>query len=792
MYQFEPVRNIVVKTIKELSNEDYNRIISSIDLDEIQDITEKPLIITHKFNTLPNIIRTEKHSAYEILTKSYSRLFIDYDFKGKIDPKTVLSNIHAALITCFNNYNYVLRNEVGIVMNKENISEKYLLKTVVKNVSIHKTSLHIIYPNIIMSIHNIRRLISQMKLINSHTTYTEGIDIQVYRKTGATLRTIYSYKDNDSKQFLDIYNDDSNNETNCSLSDYFISHIRSKNTMYPVMEDCNNTTDLCSKLQNIIGKINKITNLNAIREFVIDPTINSIQIKIEYLTKCNLCNEKIHNNNFYLTKSIDDIHVSYFLNKNGTCNGLPSKPILSINNSQSSKVSTRKTDILFDIACKIVSSDDIRKIKNELFKWNVVERKWEVIPDKGIGSVIIEWLGKQPSESVHVIESIESAITRRHICNNIYDILQPVKQLPCPNNYLMTNNGLIDINTLTYVENYKDYNVSTSMNVEYGHPEYIKAKVVNFESQLKQLEKRKKELEFILSKIVYDDGTQESKDEIVRFRTGLALILTGEHGEIFHFCGPSNGGKSIITNLILRAFGDYGYKGSAESILYKSNGIKEGLANYKDKRVVIISELGEDFIIQESELKNITEDYITADKKFISQYSFDNKSRTIIDSNYPLKVNSQDASVIKRIESFKFKSNFSNIKIDNLSDRKFIRDYSLGDKIIKGYYNDAFLNLLLDWYHEYVINRDLKTPALIKNVDTFYPIIIAQEIKIAMKLLACDDYSSLSTLLRTYTTTNFSNYCPYLAKVLNDNNKNKNLNNLLENCRELVISEKQI
>jgi len=782
--RFPPAINIVVKTIQELSNEELTAVLESVDINESQsELIEGNVMITNQFNKLPLTIRENKHSAYEILLQPYCRLFFDFDCDGYLNPDSILLNLHSAILDVFETYNYTLINDLDMVMDKSNIKEMFFKKSVVKNNNPAKTSLHIIYPHIVFKLNEMKRFVSQMKSLETYKLYTKHLDTQVYKSTGVTLRTIYSIKQNSEIDFLDIYT--TPDTKLLKYSDYFITHIKSEKIMYPLLENVSETSELLAKLKQLFIN-NRIININDITSFTIDDTRKNQIIKIDYNTlPCSLCNIKFHKRDFYLSKSINGNKTFYYLNKNGSCSGLQTINSLICSKDKYEKLSHTDENKLFNIACDIVAEGNLRRTSLGLLQWSDQEKKWVKLPESHIGSVVLQYYHNNnlPSD---IKAEITNAISRGLIVKNISDILVRNDFLDPPNNYLMTINGLFDINKLELVSNSKDYQINTVCNVKYTCPEMINQLLGDNKDLAQQLiddlETRTKELEEVIDKIMYNDQTPKSIAERERFEKALGLLLTGNHNEIYHFCGKSNGGKSVITNLILSTFGDYGYKGSADSILQnKGKSTHEGLAFYLDKRVTIISELGKDFKISEERLKIITEDIITADKKYISQASFKNKSRTIIDSNYPLKPESIDASVKKRIQSFQFRSLFG--EEHNIKKRMFLIDHEIENKVKDSYFNDAFFYLMLKWYHKYIKDKPINQQLLAKDVSTIYHYVVYDEIVNFMKEYDIDRYDDVFTYLTTTVLIdNFAAKYPYIFELKMKSDSNRELRQMINNC----------
>lgn len=656
---------------------------------------------------------------HEILSEPHARLFFDIDCNDKHVDNTyearlnILLELEVAIIDTLNAYHYNLINDLQMELNPKNINTTYLTRSAVYNVSKNKLSMHVIYSNIIMTLHDMKEFVHKMANNQKFYSITQYIDTQVYRKD-ATLRTIFSCKtDATSNKLIKneklmpmIIDKDIGSRLPLKATSYFINHIDTEITIYPMLQNYNNASQLSLTLENLFNP-NRIKSINTIQSFATQNTKTYQSIEIEYTNNCGLCKQRVHKSNFYLIKQYrDNGQIVYYLKKNGTCLGITSLPIYTVGKSKQGGDEygmEEFEDKLYQISIDIYSEGNIRKTTEGCFIWHTDYKRWERTEQKDLGNFIIKFMNYHKDSLTDEVKiAIQRCNERKILQQNLYDIMSCYDFPTPPSNYVMLYNGLFDINTKSFVVNNKDYNVPCRFNVIYQPLDINKSKV--------------EELKQIIDKIyclpiegLSDIENNKRKIQRSRFEQAIGGLLYAQNkSQVFHFCGKANGGKSVIMDLIINCMGSYAYKGSIDVLKQKNASTNEAMALYKNKLVAVISELPIDFVIEEHKLKSITEGQMTADKKYENTITFPNNARTMIDSNYHLEVSTVDESIEKRIQSFLFISNFSGTNTeDDYISRKFVRSEDVRNKVLEGYFNNEFFLFMLDCYqtHFYLQSR---------------------------------------------------------------------------------------
>lgn len=728
---------------------DRRTIKSAVDLYEDKLLTTQDVIIVpdSRRGALINILMNDPSDYYEVSMTDESRLFFDYDSKEPYrhdTTKTILNALVNTIQECINVYGYVLKaSEFEL---KSEAIVRYLDASVVRNVSNNKHSLHIIFPRIVMHYKDMSNFVSLLKGFESTSHILSGIDTQVYRKN-LNLRAVYSLKNgNSAHQLIPTL-------TERKAADYFITPDDDYIRLQSIVDVAK--TNLIGYIESVFGE-ETVLNADSIKQFMMNTDAYSHPLSLKEMS-CPLCGE-MHKRQFYLKKIITSNGKKYIICKNGSCIGL-SRIAPYIESRKTSNEASN--NILYQIAVDILSKGDLRKTNEGIYRW--ANNHWSRIDKKDIGNMVIKFKEESENLSEDVKDSIEDASSRRYIIENICDTLSEYP-FPAPeDSYIMFKNGLYDIDTMQLVQNSKDYNIESCLGGDFPTDE---------------TDKVYDELVFQLRKIVSpicnglpEQEAEQRRDDWSRFKQALGGLLAGRHTtEVFHFYGKSDGGKSLVVDMILIALGSYGYKGRLDILKSKSSATDEVLADYKNKLVTVISELPADFVIEEFKLKNITEKIITADRKYEAQTTFRNRARTIIDSNYLIDVNSSDRSVRKRIQSFMFRSHFS---AENQSDdpfhREFIRDDTLETKVQSGYFSNAMLRFILECYKPDMKGRPISPEnrlTLIHQARSF-------EIKTLLDNGIIDKSSMLSTIPMLINTHYIllEKQCPILKNMLMQGSK---------------------
>lgn len=762
---------IVARTGKATNNE-IRSIISSYDGSTMREERNAILFPISQAASLFDHIQRNRGEYNEKITTTHCRLFIDYDNDSPWDGNyvnSIINKIDSSIIAVIKAYNYDLVNNEEISINLESFQEKYMYKTVVRNRNKSKTSIHIVYPRIVFDIASMKTFVEYMKNQADNAKDLSHIDTAVYRKN-LSLRTVYSIKNNDDNEMLKPMNVN----TDSRSIDYFIT-ICDEDVIVPLNNNTQISSNLLGHLTSIF-KPNVIANRSAIMSFVTDLLRETQEIRITYNQGCKLCGE-YHSRPFYVKKqkkTSDDgnpIYV-YHLHKNGKCSGLEktNNKILVHGIYQESNSSQ---DLEYRIASDIYSKGMMRVTNDGIFIWNTSDNKWKSIKKQELGNYIISYKSEVANITSEVLKAIDNANSRRCIIENLYDMASKYEFATPEPSFTMFKNGLVDLKTMKFVPNARDYNIQQCMNADFVED------ITNLSTEESNRDKEWSEIISMIAGPLYpgipDDEKERRMTDLSRLEQVFgSLLLPRCDPEVFHFYGRRDGAKSFLLDILLQVFGSYGHKGTIEIIQDKGSSTTQALAAYEGKRLVVLSELTAYTVIDEQRLKTITEDYITADTKYHDPKTFYNGARTIIDSNYLLNIKSTDSSIDKRAQSFHFKSTFDpHRKEDNdYVTRRFKRDPEMKQKARQRYFNEAVIRYMRKCYTKYYGDKNviLITPYL---SDTLIHHARAKELWALIDVNIILRTNITSTIHDKYLTHSdiFRRYCPLLSSLLSRNDK---------------------
>jgi hypothetical protein len=305
-----------------------------------------------------------------------------------------------------------------------------------------------------MNIYDMKEFVSRMKTLSQMTSILENIDLQVYR-SNTSLRTIHSWKNGIQHHILLPITQEV-----VFPSDYFITPLYTSDFILLTPQNLSCSNKLIDYLESTFGP-GSVANESELESFAQTHSKFSHIIKLKS-SNCTLCGET-HKRPFFLTKSIIPGGFSFMVQKNGNCSGLYKVKHLNV---KTRNIAVESSEVIaYQIAIDIIGNGNLRKTQDGLFSW--AETAWKKITKTELGNIIINYKNQTTSLSEAARTEIEQATTRRMIVDNIYDILSEY-DFPTPHDsYVMFKNGLVDIETLDFVPNSKDFNVTTCFNANF-------------------------------------------------------------------------------------------------------------------------------------------------------------------------------------------------------------------------------------------------------------------------------------------------------------------------------------
>lgn len=209
----------------------------------------------------------------------------------------------------------------------------------------------------------------------------------------------------------------------------------------------------------------------------------------------------------------------------------------------------------------------------------------------------------------------------------------------------------------------------------------------------------------------------------------LASCLDGyiRDENFYIYSGKNNtggNGKSTITDLLLKALGDYACVSPVSLITSKresANSANSALANILNKRAVIMQEPESNEMIQAGVMKALTGgDRISTRELHSSQMEFKPHAKFFMCCNKIPAISDVDGGTIRRLKITEFSSRF----VENPSDEYLsqgIHEYKI-DKDLKSKldnYKSVFMCILLDFYKLYT-KEGLEPPVSVLKVTKKY------------------------------------------------------------------------
>lgn len=184
---------------------------------------------------------------------------------------------------------------------------------------------------------------------------------------------------------------------------------------------------------------------------------------------------------------------------------------------------------------------------------------------------------------------------------------------------------------------------------------------------------------------------------------GYSLLGRATERAMFMLHGPSGTGKSVMTSVMTRIFGDYGATAPASTFRLKQQEASLDLHMLRNKRFVATSEMPEGASLDEELIKRVTGGDMVTSRGLWERYQ-DWRPRCVvwIATNFLPKVNSDDNAIWRRAKTIKMPTEFG------ADGREEIQGYA--DILIEE--RNGILNWLLDGLADYQ-QRGLDEPSVV-------------------------------------------------------------------------------
>jgi putative DNA primase/helicase len=180
---------------------------------------------------------------------------------------------------------------------------------------------------------------------------------------------------------------------------------------------------------------------------------------------------------------------------------------------------------------------------------------------------------------------------------------------------------------------------------------------------------------------------------------------------MFMLHGPSGTGKSVLTSVLTRVFGDYGTTAPATTFRLKKNETTVDIHQLRGKRFVATSEMPEGAQLDEELVKRVTGgDIITSRALYESFHHWRPQCVVWIATNFLPRLSSDDNAIWRRAKTIPMRTEFgphaSKAEIEGLSDQLLQE-------------RDGILNWLLDGLADYRANGLGEPPAVTKDIEDY-------------------------------------------------------------------------
>ena len=323
--------------------------------------------------------------------------------------------------------------------------------------------------------------------------------------------------------------------------------------------------------------------------------------------------------------------------------------------------------------------------------------------------------------------NVVNRLIEKYTDDNFKDLLDT------DNNLLGFENGVYDTNTHLFRPAKNGEYVAMSCGYDFFQPEKASVEVL----------KRVDELRAFIRKMFWNE------EDYLYIMKANSRNIRGDSNreEVAHFYkGKGGNGKSLYMDLNRNVLGDYYYTLSYKYFTHESNDTRDpALYHSAKKRCIEVGEPNQSFTFIADKFKRASgNDIIKARTNFQERDIAFKMGHLHIPSNHVVKFNSDTGgnSMKRRIRGIEFpktfmsSSDFYNLsKDDQESGVNVIGDNTLKDKINSGYFNQAFMYLLIEAYKLYQKEGLKLTPNFIKSTDSYFKDISKEKVWFDSKLI---------------------------------------------------------
>tara|TARA_R110000744_G_scaffold80657_3_gene158391 strand:+ start:587 stop:3472 length:2886 start_codon:yes stop_codon:yes gene_type:complete len=355
---------------------------------------------------------------------------------------------------------------------------------------------------------------------------------------------------------------------------------------------------------------------------------------------------------------------------------------------------------------------------------------------KFLENIVVQAEEIKSKEKNKCISKIKNQSTKNNIVNRLVEKYTDddfKDLLDTDNNLLGFENGVYDTNTHEFRPAKNGEYVAMSCGYEFFKPEDAPIEVL----------KRAQELKKVLTSMFWKE---EDYDYIMKANS---RNIRGDSNkeEIAHFYKGSGGnGKSMYMDLNRNGLGDYYYTLSYKYFTHESNDTRDpALYHSAKKRCIEVGEPNQAFTFIADKFKRASgNDIIKARTNFQERDIAFKMGNLQVPSNHVVKFNSDTGgnSMKRRIRGIEFpKTFYSSEDYNKLSKEQkadpvnLLGDNQLKDKINNGYFNQAFMYLLILNYKKYE-KEGLKLPDnFVKSTESYFKDISKEKVWFDTKLI---------------------------------------------------------
>ncbi len=319
------------------------------------------------------------------------------------------------------------------------------------------------------------------------------------------------------------------------------------------------------------------------------------------------------------------------------------------------------------------------------------------------------------------IKKLRNQSSKQHIVNRLIEKYTDDNfkdTLDTDNNLLGFENGIYDVDTHTFRSAVNGEYVSMSCLYDFYDPTKAPQDILDRKEELFNIMKKafwkEEDLWYVLkanSRCIRGDS---NKEEVAHFYKGVGANM-----------------KSVLMDLMRNTFGDYYYTLSYKYFTQESKDCRDpSLYHSAKKRCIEVGEPNQAFTFNSDVFKRTTgNDIIKARTNYQERDIAFKMGNIFIPSNHTVKFNSDTGgnSMRRRVRGIEFPKTFmSEEKYNKLSDDEKksgvyeIGDATLKDKINSGYFNQAFMLLLIDSYKKYQKEGLELTKNFVKSTEAYF------------------------------------------------------------------------